>query len=408
MIETSFPKNKISVLLLENIHDAAIRKFESESFQVVSLPGSLDPDELKERIVDAHIVGIRSKTQLTADIIAAGRRLLSIGAFCIGTNQIDLEAAAALGIPVFNAPFSNTRSVAELVISHTIALMRRIPEKNEATHKGAWLKSAEGSREVRGKTLGIVGYGHIGAQVSVLAEAMGMRVVYYDIMDKLALGNATPLGSLDELLEMSDVVTLHVPQTNATRNMFDRATIAKIRNEAILINYARGNVVDIDALADEIRSGRLGGAAIDVFPVEPKVKGDLFSSPLQGLPNVILTPHVGGSTMEAQESIGGEVSGKLIKFINNGSTTMAVNVPEVELPVHEGKHRILHFHRNVPGVLQRVNTLFGEQQVNVLGQYLMTDPKIGYLVMDVSADVDKSMVDELNKVPGAIRSRILY
>ncbi len=408
MNATSFPKNKISVLLLENIHQVATANFENESFKVETLAGALDPDELKRKIADVHVVGIRSKTQLTGDIIKEGRRLLAIGAFCIGTNQIDLDTAADCGVPVFNAPFSNTRSVAELVISHAVSLLRRIPEKHEATHRGEWLKSAERCYEARGKTIGIIGYGHIGTQVSVMAEAMGMKVVFYDIMDKLALGNAVRVKSMDELLAISDIVTLHVPATPVTKGMFSRDVIAKMKNDSYLINYARGNVVDIDALADEIGSGRLAGAAIDVFPVEPKAKGEAFVSPLQGLPNVILTPHIGGSTLEAQEAIGEEVSAKLIKFINNGSTTMGVNVPEVELPIHEEKHRILHFHRNIPGVLQKVNTLFGEKQVNVLGQYLMTDPKIGYLVMDVSTEVDKSMLAALNEVPGTIKSRILY
>lgn len=408
MAVTSFPKSKISILLLENIHRSAVERFEAEGFQVELLPGSLDANELKKKIEKAHVIGIRSKTQLTGDVLSSARRMLAVGAFCIGTNQIDLDAAAMMGVPVFNAPFSNTRSVAELIISHCISLTRRIPEKNKAAHEGRWLKTAEGSREVRGKTLGIIGYGHIGAQVSVLAEAMGMKVIYNDIVDKLALGNATPVKSLDELLAASDIVTLHVPATPVTAGMMSREKLARMKDGAYLINYSRGNVVDIDALADELRSGRLGGAAIDVFPEEPKAKGEPFKSPLQGMENVILTPHIGGSTLEAQEAIGVEVSSKLIKFINNGSTTAAVNVPEVELPIHEGRHRILHFHENIPGVLQGVNTLFAEKGVNVLGQHLMTTPKIGYLVMDVAKDVDKSMLDHLKKIPGTIKTRILY
>ncbi|MGK7344497.1 MAG: phosphoglycerate dehydrogenase [Candidatus Nitrospinota bacterium M3_3B_026] len=408
MAVTSFPKSKISILLLENIHQSAVERFEAEGFQVELLPGSLDANELKKKIEKAHVIGIRSKTQVTGDVLSSARRMLAVGAFCIGTNQIDLDAAADIGAPVFNAPFSNTRSVAELIISHCVSLTRRIPEKNKAAHEGRWLKTAEGSHEVRGKTLGIIGYGHIGAQVSVLAEAMGMKVVYNDIVDKLALGNATPVRDIDELLAVSDIVTLHVPATPVTAGMMSREKLAKMKDGAYLINYSRGNVVDIDALAGELKSGRLGGAAIDVFPEEPKAKGEVFRSPLQGMDNVILTPHIGGSTLEAQENIGREVAGKLIKFINNGSTTTAVNVPEVELPIHEGRHRILHFHKNIPGVLQGVNTLFAEKGVNVLGQSLMTTPKIGYLVMDVSKDVDKSMLDHLRKIPGTIKTRILY
>ncbi|MBI5078919.1 phosphoglycerate dehydrogenase [Candidatus Saganbacteria bacterium] len=407
-MKTSFPKSKISVLLLENIHEAAIEAFRGEQFQVESFPGALDPPVLKGKIANAHIVGIRSKTRLTADILQSGRRLLAVGAFCIGTNQIDLEGAASLGVPVFNAPFSNTRSVAELIISHCISLLRKIPEKHAATHKGLWLKSADGCHEVRGKTLGIVGYGHIGSQVSVLAEAMGMKVMFYDVIDKLALGNAQPVKKLDELLAKSDIVTLHVPATRATAGMMSRDRIAHMKKGAYLINYSRGNVVDISALAESLKSGKLAGAAIDVFPEEPKAKGDVFKSPLQGMDNVILTPHIGGSTLEAQENIGVEVSSKLIKFMNNGSTTSAVNVPEVELPIHEGVHRLLHFHRNVPGVLHKINSYIAERKVNITGQYLMTTPSIGYLVMDVDKKVNNVMLEDIKKEPETIKARILY
>lgn len=406
--KTSFPKNKIKVLLLENIHASAVANFENEQFQVELLAGSLGPDALAKKLEGAHLLGIRSKTQITAEILDHAPRLLALGAFCIGTNQIDLTAAARHGVPVFNAPFSNTRSVAELVISHTIALLRRIPEKNRATHQGKWLKSAEGSYEARGKALGIVGYGHIGAQVSVMAEAIGMRVIYYDIVDKLALGNAAPVNTLGELLEQSDVVTLHVPSTPETAGMFDARIIGAMKKGSHLINYSRGNVVDIDALAEALSSGNLAGAAIDVFPEEPKAKGDLFSSPLQNGDNVILTPHIGGSTLEAQEAIGREVSSKLIKFVNNGSTTFSVNAPQVELPVQGGAHRILHLHKNEPGVLQKINTLFGERKINVLAQYLMTDANIGYLVMDVSKEVDASILTDLNAITETIRTRILF
>lgn len=405
---TSFPKDRIKVLLLEGIHPVAVARFREESFRVEAVPGSLGPAELKARIADAHLLGIRSKTELTEDILASGRRLLGVGAFCIGTNQIDLPAAASLGVPVFNAPFSNTRSVAELVVSHCIALLRGVPEKNRAAHDGRWLKSAEGSREARGKTIGIVGYGHIGSQVSILAEALGMRVLYHDIVPKLALGNARAVRSLRELLDVADIVTLHVPGTPQTENLLSADALARMKDGACLINYSRGNVADLDALTAELRSGRLAGAAVDVYPREPKGKGSRFRCPLQGLPNVILTPHIGGSTMEAQEAIGREVSEKLVKFVNNGSTTSAVNVPEVELPFHEELHRILHFHRNVPGVLQKVNALFAHRDVNVLGQYLMTDPAVGYLVMDVSQKVDRTLMRELDEVPGTIRARVLF
>jgi D-3-phosphoglycerate dehydrogenase len=408
MAATSFPKNRIKVLLLESIHDAAVEAFNREQFQVESLAGAVDPHILKEKISNVHIVGIRSKTRLTADILRSGKRLVAVGAFCIGTNQIDLDTATELGVPVFNAPFSNTRSVAELIISHCIALMRRMPEKNAATHQGLWLKSADGCREVRGKTLGIVGYGHIGSQVSVLAESLGMKVVFYDIVDKLALGNARPLATLDAVLKESDIVTLHVPATKRTAGMMTREKLALMKDGSNLINYSRGNVVDIDALAGELKSGRLAGAAVDVFPEEPKAKGDVFKSPLQGLANVILTPHIGGSTLEAQENIGTEVAVKLIKFMNNGSTTLSVNAPEVELPIHEGVHRILHFHKNVPGVLHRINSYFAERNVNVLAQYLMTNSKVGYLVMDVSRKVANTWIEDLRAMPDTINARILY
>lgn len=408
MAKTSFPKDKISVLLLENIHKSAAQAIRKERFQVEVLSGSLGEDSLKKKIEKAHIIGIRSKTRLTKDTLIAGKRLLAVGAFCIGTNQIDLKAAAELGVPVFNAPFSNTRSVAELVISHCVSLYRGIQEKSLAAHEGVWLKSAKGSHEIRGKTLGIIGYGHIGSQVSVMAEAMGMRVVFYDILDKLALGNATRLKNLDELFKASDIVTLHVPGTSETRGMMNKKRLSKMKKGSYLINYSRGDVVDIDELKKRLKSGRIKGAAIDVFPEEPLTEGDEFKSPLQRINNVILTPHIGGSTHEAQENIGVEVSGKLIKFINNGSSATAVNVPEVALPVHEKRHRILHFHRNVPGVLRKVNALFAKRNVNVLGQYLMTDPNIGYLVMDVSRDVDRSLLDELRKIPETIKARILF
>lgn len=405
---TSFPKEKISILLLENIHPTAAKNFESESFKVQTLPGSLGRDELAEKIDSAHVIGIRSKTNLSAQILENARRLLAIGAFCIGVNQIDLNAAAKLGIPVFNAPFSNTRSVAELIISHIISLARGIPEKNIAAHQGRWLKGIDGAREARGKTVGVIGYGHIGAQVSIMAESLGMKVIFHDIVDKLALGNAMQAQSLDQLLNESDFVTLHVPATPETAGMIDRAAISKMKKGSALINYSRGNVVDIDSLAQALLAGHLSGAAIDVFPVEPKARGQLFSSPLQGIDNVILTPHIGGSTLEAQQAIGDEVSKKLIKFINNGSTTMSVNVPEVELPIQKGKRRILHFHKNEPGAIQAVNSILAENGINIYGQHLMTKNEIGYLVMDVSEDAELATLNELKKVQSAITSRVLF
>ncbi len=408
MQSTSFPKNRISVLLLENIHDKAAARFEQESFNVRRFTGSLDPEQLKEEIKTAHVIGIRSKTKLTKEILAEGNRLLAVGAFCIGTNQIDLTAAAKKGVAVFNAPFSNTRSVAELVISHIVSLSRRIPEKNRAAHEGRWLKSAEGSREVRGKTVGIIGYGHIGSQVSVMAESLGMNVIFHDIVDKLAMGNAVPAESLDDLLERSDFVTLHVPATPETEMMMNAKRIALMKEGSFLINYSRGNVVDIDVLAESLRDKKLAGAAIDVFPEEPKAVGESFKSPLQGFENVILTPHIGGSTLEAQKMIGAEVSSKVIKFINNGSTTSAVNLPEVELPEQIGTHRILHIHKNEAGVLHKINSLFADKGINVLGQHLLTNPDTGYLVMDVSTEVNKTILDDLKKIEETIKVRILY
>jgi D-3-phosphoglycerate dehydrogenase len=360
---------------------------------------------------NAYFVGIRSATQLTSRIFERAPRLTGVGCFCIGTNQVDLEAAQERGIPVFNAPFSNTRSVAELVLAETIMLLRGIPHRNAQAHRGAWVKTATGSYEVRGKCLGIVGYGRIGTQLGLLAEALGMRVIYHDVETKLALGNARPAGSLDALLAAADVVTLHVPETSATQRMIGPGELERMTPGACLINASRGTVVDIDALVEALRSRRLSGAALDVFPEEPKTAGEAFVSPLQGMDNVLLTPHIGGSTEEAQQNIGTEVAEKLIKYSDNGSTLSAVNFPEVSLPEHPGKHRLLHIHRNQPGVLSALNAVFSAQQINVAGQYLQTNSRIGYVVIDVdTVEPAKSRLVKrgLEAVPGTIRTRILY
>jgi len=409
--KTSYPKHDIRVLLLEGVSRTAVEVFESAGYTQIELHAkSLPEDELKARIADAHIVGIRSRTQLSGEVLSHARRLMAVGCFCIGTNQVDLEAAELAGIPVFNAPYSNTRSVAELVLAEAILLMRGIPQRNAECHRGGWSKSATGSHEVRGKTLGIVGYGHIGTQVGVLAEALGMNVIFHDVETKLALGNARSAASLDDLLARADLVTLHVPETPATRDLIGAAELARMRPGTHLINASRGTVVDIDALAQALGSGHVGGAALDVFPVEPKGNGDLFESPLTAFDNVILTPHVGGSTLEAQDNIGVEVAAKLVRYSDNGSTLSAVNFPEVALPGHEGSQRLLHIHRNVPGVLSQINDIFGRLGVNIDGQFLRTDPKLGYVVIDVTASDEqvRRLREELAEIPGTLRTRILY
>lgn len=409
--KTSYPKQDIRVLLLEGVSQTAVETFRAAGYTQIEFHEKSLPDaELKQRIADAHIVGIRSRTHLTDDVLAQARRLIAVGCFCIGTNQVDLEAAELAGIPVFNAPYSNTRSVAELVVAQAILLMRGIPQKNAECHRGGWSKSAAGSHEVRGKTLGIIGYGHIGTQVGVLAESLGMHVLFHDIETKLSLGNARPAISLDDLLALSDVVTLHVPETAATKDMFGAAQIAKMKRGAHLINASRGTVVDIDALAEALKSGHVGGAAVDVFPVEPKGNAESFESPLRGLDNVILTPHVGGSTLEAQDNIGIEVAAKLVRYSDNGSTLSAVNFPEVTLPGHDGSRRILHIHRNVPGVLSQINDIFRDRGINIDGQFLRTDPKVGYVVIDVTADEEQtaSLRDAMAAIPGTLRVRVLY
>ena len=409
--KTSYPKQDIKVLLLEGISPNAVETFRAAGYSnVVTHAKSLPEDELRKAIADAHFVGIRSRTQLSAEVLADAKRLMAIGCFCIGTNQVDLEVAELAGIPVFNAPYSNTRSVAELVLAEAIMLLRGIPQKSAQCHRGGWSKSATGSREARGKTLGIVGYGHIGTQVGVLAEAIGMHVIFHDIETKLSLGNARAARDLDELLAISDVVTLHVPETPATKWMFGAAQIGKMKPGAHLINASRGTVVDIDALAAALQSGHVGGAAVDVFPEEPKGNDDPLVSPLLGIDNVILTPHVGGSTLEAQDNIGIEVAAKLVRYSDNGSTLSAVNFPEVTLPEHAGSHRLLHIHRNVPGVLSRVNEIFGQRGINIDGQFLRTDAHVGYVVIDVSADDAQAseLRAALAAIPGTLRTRVLY
>jgi D-3-phosphoglycerate dehydrogenase len=409
---TSLGKNKIKILLLEGVHRSAVEAFREDGYSNIEYhPKSLAEPDLLAAAADAHFVGIRSATQLSAEFFERATRLTGVGCFCIGVNQVDLDAAQDKGIPVFNAPFSNTRSVAELVLAETIMLLRGIPHRNAAAKRGGWLKTAAGSREARGKTLGIVGYGHIGSQISVLAEMLGMQVMFYDIETKLTMGNARSMPSLDALLEAADVVTLHVPETPQTQRMIGAAQLARMKPGAHLINASRGTVVDIDALVDALRSGHVAGAAIDVFPAEPKSASDEFVSPLRAFDNVILTPHVGGSTEEAQQNIGIEVAGKLIKYSNNGSTLSAVNFPEVSLPEHPGKHRLLHIHRNQPGVLSQINAIFSERRINIAGEYLQTNARIGYVVIDVEADDRAETLEAkrlLDEVPGTIRTRILY
>ena len=409
---TSLEKNKIKIVLLEGVHQSAVEAFKTNGYTgIESHPKSLSEPKLINAVRDAYFVGIRSATQLTARVIESAPKLTGIGCFCIGTNQVDLEAAQDRGIPVFNAPFSNTRSVAELVLGEIIMLMRGIPHRNAAAHRGEWIKTAAGSREVRGKILGIVGYGHIGTQIGLLAESVGMQVLFFDIERKLALGNARAMPSLDALLEAADAVTLHVPETPQTLTMIGAPELARMKPGAILINASRGTVVDIDALVKALQSQRLAGAAIDVFPAEPKGSGDQFASPLRGLDQVMLTPHIGGSTEEAQQNIGVEVAEKLIKYSNNGSTLTAVNFPEVSLPEHPGKHRLLHIHRNQPGMLSAINQIFSEEQINIAGQYLQTNSRIGYVVIDVETrDPEETLAlkRRLDKVSGTLKTRVLY
>ena len=412
---TSLDRGRIRVVFFDGVHPAAVERFAAAGYtQLVQHKGASESDALIEAIRGAHMVGVRSRTQLTRPVIEAADKLIAVGCFCIGTDQVDLEVAEARGIPVFNAPFSNTRSVAELVLGEIIMLLRGIPERNARAHRGVWTKTAGGSREARGKCLGIVGYGHIGTQVGLLAEALGMQVVFYDIEAKLALGNATAMHSLDELLERADVVTLHVPETPQTARMIGRDQIELMRRDSLLLNAARGSVIDVDALCAALSSGHLAGAAVDVFPDEPPSNDKEFISPLREFDNVLLTPHIGGSTLEAQQNIGLEVAEKLIRYSDNGSTLSAVNFPEVALPEHPGKHRFLHIHENRPGMLSRVNEVFSRHGVNVAGQYLQTDARIGYVVIDVDPGNGMSENDtialrrEIETIEGTIRTRVLY
>jgi D-3-phosphoglycerate dehydrogenase len=410
-MKTSYPKQDIKVLLLEGVSRTALDALQGAGYSNIEYHEKALPEaELKRRIADAHLVGIRSRTNLTSDVLNEARRLIAVGCFCIGTNQVDTEAAESLGVPVFNAPYSNTRSVAELVIAEAVMLARGIPQKNALCHRGGWMKSAAGSIEVRGKTLGIVGYGHIGTQVGVLAESLGMQVLYFDIEPKLALGNAQAVRSLDDLLARADIVSLHVPETPETKWMIGAAQLARMRASSMLINAARGTVVDIDALAASLKSGHLSGAAIDVFPAEPQGNNDKFVSPLIGMDNVILTPHVGGSTLEAQDNIGREVAAKLLRYSDNGSTLSAVNFPEVSLPGHANSQRLLHIHKNVPGILSRINEIFSRESINIDAQFLQTDSKVGYVVIDVSTSAEHAgeLKDALAAIPGTLRARVLY
>ncbi len=405
----SVPKEKLKFVLLEGIHPSAVETLNAEGYtQIVTSAKALAGEELLSVIGDAHFVGIRSRTHLTELVLEHAHKLAAIGCFCIGTNQVDLQAAMRRGIPVFNAPFSNTRSVAELVLAEIILLMRGIPEKNAILHRHGWVKSAAGSYEVRGKTLGIVGYGHIGTQIGVLAEHLGMQVVFYDVEAKLPLGNARQLPTLDALLEAADVVSLHVPETPQTMNMIGAAQLARMKPGSHLINASRGTVVDIDALTDALERKHIAGAAIDVFPVEPQGNDSRFESPLVRFDNVILTPHIGGSTAEAQANIGKEVAAKLVRYSDNGSTVSAVNFPEVALPELTGRCRLLHIHRNVPGIMARVNERFSAAGINIAGQYLRTNEEVGYVVIDVDSTASHVALEELSTIPGTIRCRILY
>ena len=403
----SYPKNRIKILLLENVHADAFTKLSKDGFSVETVSKSLSEDELIEKIKDVHVLGIRSKTNVTQKVIDAADKLMVVSAFCIGTKQIDLEACKENGVVVFNAPYSNTRSVVELAIAEIIMLMRSVFQRSTEIHNGQWNKTAEGSREVRGKKLGIVGYGNIGKQLSVLAEALGMDVCYYDVEDKLSLGNATKMNTLKELLEISDVVTLHVDDNAANKNFFGEKEISEMKDGAHLVNLSRGFVVDIKALAAALKSGKLAGAAVDVYPEEPRKNGE-FLTDLKGLSNVILTPHVGGSTEEAQRDIADFVPSKIMAYINSGNTVDAVNFPNIRLPRQTKAHRFLHIHKNVPGVMAKINKVLAEYNLNITGQYLSTDPKVGYVITDLDKEYNTEVIDELRKIEGTIKFRVLY
>lgn len=406
---TSYPKEKINILFLENISDTAVKQFRDAGYtNVKKLGGALSEDQLIHEIKNIHLLGIRSKTQVTGRILEQASKLQAIGCFCIGVNQVDLKTATQKGIAVFNAPYSNTRSVAELVIGASIMLIRRIPDKNRSAHDGVWQKEAKGSYELRGKTLGLIGYGNIGTQVSILAESMGMRVKFYDVVTKLPLGNAEACKSIKDLVSTSDIISLHVPETPQTKNLINKNLLKNFKKGSILLNYARGEVVDIDALAKALESGQLGGAAIDVFPWEPEKNGDAFTTPLQGLPNVLLTPHIGGSTEEAQQNIGVDVSHKLFNYLEMGISTGSHSIPELALPPQEGTHRILHIHKNVPGVLSSINNSLASKNINILAQYLKTNDNIGYVVLDVDKKISSNAFSLLKEVKETIKVRMLY
>jgi D-3-phosphoglycerate dehydrogenase len=406
---TSYPKEKVNILFLENISDAAVKRFSGAGYtSVKKLPKALSEADLIREIADVHLLGIRSKTQITEKVLKAAKKLQAVGCFCIGVNQVDLKNATKNGIAVFNAPYSNTRSVAELVIGASIILIRRIPDKSKFAHDGIWMKESKGSYELRGKTMGIIGYGNIGTQVSVLAEAMGMKVVYYDIETKLPLGNALPKKSIRDLVSVSDIITIHVPDTDQTRLMINKTVIKQIKKGAILLNYARGEVVDLDALAAALEKGDLAGAGVDVYPLEPEKNGDKFTTPLQHLPNVLLTPHIGGSTEEAQANIGEDVSNKLFQYLEMGISTGSHTIPELSLPQHPDTHRILHIHYNVPGVLSDINTRLSSHHINILAQYLKTNDDIGYVVLDVDKKLSAQAISLLKEVKNTIKTRLLY
>jgi len=406
---TSYPKDRIKVLFLENISDKAVQYFKQQGYaDVKKVAGALSEEELIKVIKDVHIVGIRSKTFISKKVLDSAKKLQAIGCFCIGVNQVDLKACKQKGIAVYNAPYSNTRSVAELVIGASILLIRRILDKNKAAHNGIWNKEAKGSFELRGKTMGIIGYGNIGTQLSVMAEAMGMRVQFYDIETKLPLGNAQARKSMKEIVSSSDIISLHVPETNQTKNLINKALIKQFKSGSILVNYARGEVVDLDALAEAIKEKHIAGAAIDVFPIEPEKNGDAFNTPLQGLSNVLLTPHIGGSTEEAQENIGEDVSIKLYQYLERGVSNGSHTIPSLSLPPVDGAHRILHIHKNVPGVLGAINTLLSKNKINIVGQYLKTNDEIGYVVLDVDSKLSKQAMALLKEVKETIKVRMLY
>lgn len=407
--KTSYPKEKIKILLLENISEVAAKNFARYQYsQVERMSKALSEEALMDAIKDVHLLGIRSKTQITPAVLKAAKKLQAIGCFCIGVNQVDLKVATDCGVAVFNAPYSNTRSVAELVIGAAIMLIRRIPDKNLAAHQGIWLKEASGSYELRGKTLGIIGYGNIGSQVSVLAEALGMKVIFYDIETKLPLGNAVGMRSMKDVLAKADVISFHVPETDLTKNLLNKTNIRYCKEGSIVINYARGEVIELPALRKAIENGQIAGAAVDVFPHEPEKNGELFTSPLQNLPNVLLTPHIGGSTEEAQQNIGEDVSMKLLNYLEKGVTLGSHTVPALSLPPQEGSHRILHIHRNVPGVLSDINTALSKSKINIVGQYLKTNERIGYVVVDVDKKLSKHAAQVLKEVPNSIKVRLLY